>query len=118
MRPGAVAYYMREVALGLHAVHQCGVVHRDIKPDNIMVDTHGQTKIADFGLARGQDSGHEQVFGARHRDAIEMDDRALEAIGRDGANVAVLPHDPGSKFFQPGQVHLDRPRPDGAAARQ
>ena len=56
MRPGAVAYYMREVALGLHAVHQCGVVHRDIKPDNIMVDTHGQTKIADFGLARGQDS--------------------------------------------------------------
>jgi serine/threonine protein kinase len=56
MRPGAVAYYLRQVALGLHAVHQCGVVHRDIKPDNIMVDTRGQTKIADFGLARGQDS--------------------------------------------------------------
>ncbi len=40
-----------QIAEGLHEAHEQGVVHRDIKPQNILLTTKGQVKILDFGLA-------------------------------------------------------------------
>lgn len=42
----------RQVCEGLAEAHDLGVVHRDLKPQNIMIDEKGQTKIMDFGIAR------------------------------------------------------------------
>ncbi len=47
-----VSARFREVGRGLAAAHAAGIVHRDIKPDNILIGAHGEVRIADFGLSR------------------------------------------------------------------
>jgi|GEM_PF-5699018 len=46
---------MAQVAKGLHYAHERGVVHRDVKPHNIMITRDGLAKIVDFGIARAGD---------------------------------------------------------------
>ena len=45
-----------KIAEALHHAHEAGVVHRDLKPQNILVDTSGEPHVADFGLAK-RDAG-------------------------------------------------------------
>ncbi|XP_060106222.1 serine/threonine-protein kinase MRCK gamma [Heteronotia binoei] len=42
-------FYLAEMVLAIHSVHQLRYVHRDIKPDNILIDTNGHIRLADFG---------------------------------------------------------------------
>ncbi|MCI0458366.1 MAG: protein kinase [Gemmataceae bacterium] len=52
LEPLRAAHYIRQSALGLEHARQQGLVHRDIKPGNILVDRYGTVKVLDMGLAR------------------------------------------------------------------
>ena len=47
-----VARFVREVALAMHAAHRAGVIHRDLKPQNVLITADNRPKVTDFGLAR------------------------------------------------------------------
>ncbi|MCX6578430.1 MAG: protein kinase, partial [Candidatus Aminicenantes bacterium] len=49
---GKAVYVARQVLEGLAEAHRLGVVHRDLKPQNIMIDREGNARIMDFGIAR------------------------------------------------------------------
>jgi hypothetical protein len=57
---------IRDAARGLSFAEQMRIVHRDIKPDNLMVDRHGHVKIADLGLAQSDEDGDLTRVGTPH----------------------------------------------------
>lgn len=64
--PAKAVQWCREVALGLAEAHRCGLIHRDVKPSNILLSPDQQVKLADFGLVRRLDEKTKHA-GARQR---------------------------------------------------
>ncbi|OGA38399.1 MAG: hypothetical protein A3G28_03560 [Betaproteobacteria bacterium RIFCSPLOWO2_12_FULL_68_19] len=61
--PAEAVEVARQVAEGLGFAHERGIVHRDVKPGNIMLLERGRAKIMDFGLARMRAADHKTVTG-------------------------------------------------------
>ena len=49
-------FYLCEMVLAIEAIHNLDCIHRDIKPDNILIDKYGHIKLSDFGLAKIADN--------------------------------------------------------------
>ncbi|TKX21635.1 serine/threonine-protein kinase-18 [Elsinoe australis] len=60
-------WYIAEIVLCIEEAHRMRWIHRDIKPDNFLIDARGHLKISDFGLAFDGWWGHDQGYFARHR---------------------------------------------------
>lgn len=120
-----------DVASALAFAHRQGVVHRDIKPDNILFDEHGNAVVADFGIARAltgstQETATQMVVGTPHYFAPEqargrtLDGRAdLYALGVTmyRAATGILPF-PGDDWYDVARAHVEQEPADirGAGA--
>ncbi|GMF17961.1 unnamed protein product [Phytophthora lilii] len=49
-------FYAAEMVLAIQSVHDLGYIHRDMKPDNVLLDAHGHLKLTDLGLCKKMDS--------------------------------------------------------------
>ncbi len=72
---GDVASIIRQAAMGLHHAHRAGVIHRDVKPGNLMRAIDGTVKVLDVGLAHV--SQNQWSIAPRHRDINERSNRFI-----------------------------------------
>ncbi|MGB7294581.1 MAG: protein kinase, partial [Candidatus Aminicenantales bacterium] len=92
LSPGQTVSIAKQVCEGLNEAHRLGVVHRDLKPQNIMIDRNGDVKIMDFGIARtlqakgitgeGVMIGTPEYMSPEQAEGKEADERAdIYALG-------------------------------------
>lgn len=76
-------FFMAETAMAINSVHQVNYVHRDLKPDNILIGPRGHVKLTDFGLCKGLNDKPSHYMEQYEKTAKEAGDAELEQDTRD-----------------------------------
>ncbi|XP_037280274.2 serine/threonine-protein kinase warts [Rhipicephalus microplus] len=66
-------FYIAELVLALESVHKLGFIHRDIKPDNVLIDRDGHIKLTDFGLCTGFRWTHNSKYYQKNGEHARQD---------------------------------------------
>ncbi|KAL7423549.1 rim15, signal transduction response regulator [Cryptotrichosporon argae] len=74
--------YTAEVVLGLEYLHARNIVHRDIKPDNLLIDSRGHLKLTDFGLSKIGLLNRQQIGGASGAPPAYLRSTSMRNFGR------------------------------------
>ncbi len=103
--------YIAEVVIGLQHLHSKGVVHRDLKPDNLLIDQKGHLKLTDFGLSKIG------LLGRQTRQAVAAAAASSTTGGayagnasRTDSNSGSLPSSAASFASEPRQQGLSTPQ--------
>ncbi|KAL5977061.1 hypothetical protein ACLOJK_021403 [Asimina triloba] len=79
-------FYVAQTVLAIESIHKHNYIHRDIKPDNLLLDRNGHMKLSDFGLCKPLDcssfpnlSENDSVVGTDFRSTVESGRRSNEA---------------------------------------
>ncbi|CAM8972151.1 unnamed protein product [Rhodiola kirilowii] len=77
-------FYIAESILAIHSIHQHSYVHRDIKPDNLILDKNGHLKLSDFGLCKPLDDKYSSMLS--EDDILASQDPSSENGGHSGSD--------------------------------